>query len=214
MLSNLATLGLKACLAKYGRVEVQVLTKNIWDLVTGTIAQVEVVGQGWQSPGGVTCRAIFVRTDGIQVDLAAAWRGQICLCAPTHAKVQLQLNQADFNHFLASRLLTHTLEKLVIAGDPVTKLRVTDLTGQEMALTAEWQGIQHSFILQPNAQGKAQILGEPQVLVQEIEHFFNHLVVDLQGLELRLDSFAIQTGLLTLHAQAKLWRFPEQTLSF
>jgi hypothetical protein len=190
-----------------------VASKNFWDLLTGKVDEVEVNGRGWQSPKGITCRAISVRTGAIAIEVGGVLVGQILLQRAVTAEARLALNAVDFGNFLSSALLRPLLQQLVVQGQPVTKLEVMQVNEAGVALNAQWQGVTYPLLLLPSADGKAVISGEP-VLATPLENFFNNLTVDLQGLELTMASFALAQELLHLKADARVWKFPSAVLEF
>ncbi|WP_287129342.1 LmeA family phospholipid-binding protein [Candidatus Cyanaurora vandensis] len=208
VLSNLATLGLKQCLARQESVVVRVVSKNFLALLNGWVDGVEVHGRGWQSPRGVTCRAIAVRAGAIGVEVGAVLRGQIILRETVQATAQLDLNAQDFNNFLGSVLLKDTLARLVIDQELLTGLRVEGLQDQQMFLSGIWGAERRDFVLTAGATGKAVVTGGTPQLAQALQDFLNTLTVDLHGLELGLDCFSLNQDILRLKAKARIWQFP------
>jgi len=208
-LSNLATLGLKQCLARYEHVLVRVSSKRLFALLGGWVDGVEVYGTGWRSPKGVSCRSLTVRIGTVGLDLTAIWRGQIVLQQPVAASATLVLNAQDFNHFLGSTLVRKALEKL-----PLTDIAVAAGGPEHLVLTGMAEGMVHRFELRARPDGKATVIGAKSDLTRALEQFLNTLAVDLQGLELGLERFTIEQGLLQIQAQGRVWKFPEGGLSF
>ncbi len=213
-LSNLATLGLKACLARWEKVAVRVISKDFFSLLKGEIDQVEVQGLAWQSPRGLSCRALSVHTEPLALDLAAILSGKILLKQAVGATAQVALNADDFAHLLVSPLLDDYWSSLTVADQPISALRVDDLVDGKLLLSGQWQGTAYQFELQAGTDGKALVSGSQDDLARALADFFNHLMIDLQGLELRLDKFTITQNILHLDAKARVWQFPQKALNF
>ncbi|WP_218079321.1 LmeA family phospholipid-binding protein [Anthocerotibacter panamensis] len=214
LLSSLTTLGLKTCLAGHETVSVRIVSKNFLHLLTGGVDEVEVHGKGWQSPRGVTCRAIAVRTGALMVDVRAVLSGKIVLKNPAPASAQLALNRQDFNNFLKSPLLDKSLNRLVVEGEPVTDLHAERMEEGTLWVSGQWGSERPDFELQAGRDGKAVVTRGHARLSQSLQEFFNNMVIDLHGLELRMDSFAVRDTLLHLQAQGNLWQFPDRAFNF
>jgi hypothetical protein len=214
VLSSLATLGLKACLARWESIQVRVVSRNFLNLLSGQVDEVEIAGQGWQSLRGLTCRTLAVRTQPIQVDIGAAVGGKIILKRSSLGTAQISLNGQDFNNFLKSVLIKDCLARLIIDGEPLTQLFVDRLEKGVLHISGEWCRQRFGFELRAGQDGKAFSSGDPQPLGQGLADFFNHLVIDLQGLELKMESFRIDDTILHLKANARIWQFPQKAVTF
>eukprot|EP00741_Cyanophora_paradoxa_P017343 tig00020961_g16753.t1 len=212
VLSNISRLAIKAVLRRCDRINVRVVSNNLFTLLGGTVDEVVVEGQGWESPGGLSCRR-------------AALRGH-----PPKAVSKLVLNAQDFNRFVSSPILRDTFPRLLLEGHEIRFVGVKSIDESSVASMVEYGGRALVCTLRVQPGGKIAFEsaeeGEPvgpvdaaaaavdaAAVGRELEGFFNGMTVDLSGLILKVARFEIHKNSMAVSAEGQITRFPSALVS-
>ena len=118
LISNLAVIALKLRLAKNSGVmcETNASSSNI--ILTGIIKNITVKGKGWESPLGLTCRAIEANVDKCAIDINSVIKNRkLRLTDPAIGKAMIALDTADFRNFITHPLFEAQSPSLSGKGD-------------------------------------------------------------------------------------------------
>eukprot|EP00741_Cyanophora_paradoxa_P010475 tig00000158_g10128.t1 len=231
-ISSIATAGLSMILKHQDGVSVRIVSSNFLSLLSGHVDEVEVEGRGWETPRGLSCRSIHVKTEALQLDLPAVLSGRIVLASEARATARLVVGDQDFNSFLVSPVFRSSLSKLKMDGRPLLGLRARGIRRGVLELAADYDGVEHCFDVVAGPGGKAVVsggnvpegataAGDPSTdaalaarLAKALEDFLNGVVLDLNGLLVRLEAFSIHDGRLEISGSGKVWKFPTGLLAF
>lgn len=105
LISQLAVIALKVRLANHSGVscDVNASSKNLF--LKSSVGPVRVRGRSWESPLGLTCRAIDANVDVCRLDMnSVLQRRKLILVTPAEGKAMVALNPEDFGSFLTHPL--------------------------------------------------------------------------------------------------------------
>lgn len=107
LISQLAVVALKVRLAKQSGVSCDVTASSKDLFLNSSVGPVTVRGRGWQSPLGLTCRAIDATVETCKLDMNKVISNRkLILITPAVGKAMVALNSDDFGSFLTHPLLT------------------------------------------------------------------------------------------------------------
>lgn len=107
LISQLAVVALKLRLAQHSGVscDVNASSKNLF--LKSSVGPVTVRGRGWESPLGLTCRAIDANVETCTLDMNSVLnKRKLILVTPAVGKAMVALDPKDFGSFLTHPLLT------------------------------------------------------------------------------------------------------------
>jgi len=106
LISNAAIVALKLRLARHSGVACEVNASSSNIIFNRTIGPVSVKGRGWESPLGLSCRAIEANVDRCSLDMNRVIRDKkLSLIEPAMGKAMIALDATDFGNFITHPLL-------------------------------------------------------------------------------------------------------------
>ena len=218
--------------------EVEKLDVNIrtdpFKLVQGQLDSVSIEGEGLVMKKDLRAEEVQVTTTNIAINPLSAAFGKIELTRPTEAEAQVVLTEEDLERAFNSEFIHNKLQNLEvnIEGKP-TKINTGKiefrLPGEsKVALNAEivlqatgaTQKVGFTAVPRMNA-GQRIMLEDIQyaegveespltaALIESASDLLDLSNFELTGMSFRLTSLDVQTGKLTLQAQAYVEKFPE-----
>ena len=218
--------------------EVEKLDVNIrtdpFKLVQGQLDSVSIEGEGLVMKKDLRAEEVQVTTTNIAINPLSAAFGKIELTRPTEAEAQVVLTEEDLERAFNSEFIHNKLQNLGvnIEGKP-TKINTGKiefrLPGEsKVALNAEivlqatgaTQKVGFTAVPRMNA-GQRIMLEDIQyaegveespltaALIESASDLLDLSNFELTGMSFRLTSLDVQTGKLTLQAQAYVEKFPE-----
>jgi len=107
LISNLAIIALKIRLAKNSGVSCKVNASSSKIMFDGMVGPICVKGRGWESPLGLSCRAIEAQVESCFLDIRSIIQNRkIKLIEPAIGQAMVALNKDDFGNFITHPLLT------------------------------------------------------------------------------------------------------------
>jgi len=104
-ISQLACMALKRRLEDHTHVSCD-LTADSNNLLLGRVGPVTVKGRGWESPLGLTCRAIEATVDECKLDMGRVISNQkLVLTTPAEGRAMVALSARDFGNFITHPLI-------------------------------------------------------------------------------------------------------------
>jgi len=188
--------------------------------LSGGVRSVRITGRRWASPRNLTCDGIEFVVGACRIDLSAAlaMRG-IVLERPATGTARLSFDSSDFGNFL-----THPLTREAARGRFAfdnTDARVVD--SDHLELTATWLEDENAkspqrFALRPGSTvGSVDVDADGVVdsaSSRAMKRFFETLVVDLEGTELRYKSMRIDGETVEFELDLTVNRFPSPNVRF
>ena len=118
VISRLAVVALKLRLAAHTGVKCDVTASSSDLLLKQQVGPVTVKGRGWQSPLGLTCRAIEATVQQCDLDMSAViTRQKLILTTPAKGDAMIAMNGQDFSSFI-----NHPLMKPPQVDDDTAKI--------------------------------------------------------------------------------------------
>ena len=106
LISKLAVVALKLRLAANTGVKCDVTASSSDLLLKQQVGPVTVKGRGWQSPLGLTCRAIEATVQQCDLDMSAViTRQKLILTTPAKGDAMIAMNGQDFSSFITHPLM-------------------------------------------------------------------------------------------------------------
>ena len=106
VISRLAVVALKLRLAAHTGVKCDVTASSSDLLLKQQVGPVTVKGRGWQSPLGLTCRAIEATVQQCDLDMSAViTRQKLILTTPAKGDAMIAMNGQDFSSFITHPLM-------------------------------------------------------------------------------------------------------------
>ncbi|HLO51940.1 MAG TPA: DUF2993 domain-containing protein [Kamptonema sp.] len=204
-------------------------------LAQGAVDSVSIDGKGLVMQQDLRMEELELHLKDLSVNPLSAVFGKIELTQPSLGTVRVVLTESDINRAFNSEYITTKLsaQKVHVNGNPVTidakSVECNLLESGKFALNAEvlvreTSSIEKvSFIALPqiNQEGWGISLGDVEypshhelspeltaALVEKASEILNLRNFDLKGMSVRIQQLDVQPGLLTLHASAKVDRFP------
>jgi hypothetical protein len=232
IISHLAETALKRRLRDQSGVTCDVTANSGDMLFKGKVGPVTVKGKGWQSPLGLTCRALEATVDTCELDMGRVLSSQkLVLTRPARGTAMVALNGKDFGTFLTHPLLRQNAPCLQEGGECVEFLRDgASINPQSKAVVffGKYEGETYKCTLQRGGkQQKALITVESQSpelqstatrLSCAISDFFNEMLFELDGTFLSFRDMMV-TGkggdpCVMLALQITVKKFPSPGLAF
>lgn len=233
-LSKVVEVGLSSQLDEVESLDVDIRTNPI-KLMQGELDSVAIEGQGLVMKKDLRAEELAVKTGNIAINPLSVAFGEIELTQPTQAEAHVVLTEQDIERAFNSEYIHQKLQNLDlnVKGQPTTinTRRVEfSLPGDgkvkinaEIYLNQTGETQQISFMTVPriNTTGEQVVLEEVQyvegrelspelttALIDRASELLNLRNFELQGMSLRLKGLEVQTGKLTLQAQAYVEEFP------
>jgi hypothetical protein len=196
----MAVIALKMRLVDQTHVSCDIAQLTADTLLRGRVGPCTVKGRGWQSIGGLTCRAIEASVDSCDLDFnSIITKQKLRLTTPANGKAMISLNDKDFGNFITH----HLVRPPVIAGDSQIEfikegIQIDAKKGQVTFLAA-YNGEQYKCILKRglSAAGKAdlQVVSESgkesRQMREALSKFFNEMIFELDGTFLSFNDLMI-----------------------
>ncbi|VEU37720.1 unnamed protein product [Pseudo-nitzschia multistriata] len=242
LISTLACMALKKRLVDQTHVSCD-LTAESNNLLFGRVGPVTVRGRGWQSPLGLTCRAIEATVNECTLDMGRVVTNQkLVLTTPAEGQAMVALSATDFGNFITHPLMKppsppvnsdRSNSRLVFQKENVS---INPSTGL-IIFYGTYAGSEWKFELQRNTRGaeKAKIdatlvesrgTDERDVDVDAMEKslalttskFFNDMVFELDGTFLSFEDMMLtdkgRESSVMLSLRIKVKKFPSPGLEF
>lgn len=233
-LSKVVEVGLSSQLDEVENLDVDIRTNPI-KLMQGELDSVGIEGQGLVMKKDLRAEELTVKTGNISINPLSAAFGEIELTHPTQAEAHVVLTEQDIERAFNSEYIHQKLQNLDLnlQGQPaiVNTRRVEfSLPGDgkvtinaeiDLNQTGETQQISFMTIPRISAGGEGVVLEEVQyaegrelspelttALLDRASELLNLRNFELQGMSLCLKGLEVQTGKLTLQAQAYVEEFP------
>lgn len=104
-ISQLACMALKRRLEDHTHVSCE-LTADSNQLILGRVGPVTVKGRGWESPLGLTCKAIEATVNECKLDMGRVISNQkLVLTTPAEGRAMVALSATDFGNFITHPLM-------------------------------------------------------------------------------------------------------------
>ena len=251
LISNAAELILRTRLRAHRLVSVSV-DGSPADLLSGRVAGVQVAGSGWCTPMKLSCEELRFNVGRTSLDFSKIPQGRIVLQQPARGSAKISFTAEDWGNFLAHPLLLNALtaRRRSAAAPSVTLGRAAIDASGAVRFNVVWGGVALVASLSqpvgssrakvacaappPAEQGSTQPPAELPPELEEaardaaafLEGFFNELLVDLDGCELRFRSLevagraasprsrAVGAALLELDLDVCVKRFPSPAINF
>jgi len=193
-------------------------------LALGELGSARVRGRGWSSPRDLTCRKIDLVARDVRVDARAAMamRG-VVMTRPARGEARLTLDGDDFTNFLrhplarrAARDETFEFERGDVARDGAGGCL-------ECAVVMRDGAARRTVRVRPGERSRVRASAEgdgdgDRALERALETFFERLVLDLDGTELRYRDMTIDARApaptVTFELDLCVKRFPSPGLRF
>lgn len=233
-LSKVVETGLSTQLDEVEKLDVDIRTNPV-KLMQGELDSVAIEGQGLVMKKDLRAEELAVKTGNIAINPLGVTFGDIELTHPTQAEAHVVLTEQDIERAFNSEYIHQKLQNLDlnVKGKPTlinTRRVEFSLPGNgkvrinaEIYLnqTDETQQISFMALPQVNTTGEQVVLEEVQyvdgrelspelttALLDRTSELLNLRNFELQGMSLRLKQLEVQTGKLTLQAQAYVEEFP------
>ncbi|CAM9202634.1 unnamed protein product [Ectocarpus sp. 6 AP-2014] len=170
------------------------VNSSAMNLVRGNLEQAKVDGLNWVTPMGMTLRTIALTLNEMNIKPSEVFRGKILFKCPAEGEALIELDAQDFGNFLVHPLLT-TADLPSGKFDFRREGTALDVERGRATFTGIWQG--QPVVMeacQPDRFGKihARVAQRGRLtdlgirtLSEEMTHFFNTVVLDLDGTAVR-----------------------------
>mmetsp|Transcript_8955 Transcript_8955/g.21838 ORF Transcript_8955/g.21838 Transcript_8955/m.21838 type:complete len:314 (+) Transcript_8955:245-1186(+) len=242
LISNLACMALKRRLVDQTHLSCD-LTADSNNLLFGRVGPVTVKGRGWQSPLGLTCRAIEATVSECSLDMGRVISNQkLVLTTPAEGRAMVALSSIDFGNFITHPLMKppsppingdNSNSRLVFQKENVS---VEPSTGC-VTFYGTYADSEYKFTLQraPDSADKAKIeathveSGGDHERVADIgaiekslalttSKFFNEMVFELDGTFLSFEDMMLtdkgRESSVMLSLRIKVKKFPSPGVEF
>jgi len=225
LLSSVASVALRLVLRKCGSVNINVDSNNIFALLSGSVDGVSVQGTDWQTPKNLTCRKVSVRTLGtFGIDIPAILSGKIALQKESPASVDITLDAADLNNFLANPVMKDQVAALGRGDLPITSVRVESISPSSRSVLVSCTTLGRTYRLSVGpgqssipalvkASEGVEYDGNVQEVCVRLQGWLNSLVVDFAGTLCCMQKFQVIGPSLTVTAGATICKYPSQALT-
>jgi len=127
-ISQLACMALKRRLEDHTHVSCD-LTADSNNLLFGRVGPVTVKGRGWESPLGLTCRAIEATVNECKLDMGRVVSNQkLVLTTPAEGRAMVALSARDFGNFITHPLIKPPSPPINFDNNIVTQISESRLT--------------------------------------------------------------------------------------
>lgn len=204
LISKLAVVALKLRLAAHTGVKCDVTATSSDLLLKQQVGPVTVKGRGWQSPLGLTCRAIEATVQQCDLDMSAViTRQKLILTTPAKGDAMIAMNGQDFSSFITHPLMKPPQVKDDAAAQASPKISFVkdgvkiDTNTGSVIFYLMYDGHKYRCDLRrgPDQSARAIIDVSPseefspadirdetsRMLTDSISRFFNELVFELDG---------------------------------
>ena len=233
-LNKLAEVALSTQLDEVEKLEVQVKT-DPGKLAQGELESLTIDGDGLVIQEGLRMEKMEMQISSIAVNPWKALMGNIELTQPAEGTARVVLTEADINRAFNSESLSDQMRNLSISidGKPMTidtlnvdchlqgagkvaldakillsqtgETRVVSFTTTPRASAGGW-GVSLEDIQYPEGQELSPEL--TKVLMQKASEILNLRNFEMEGISLRIHQIDVDTGKLTLQAEANVTQFP------
>jgi hypothetical protein len=220
LIATLAEQALKLRLKGQAYVKFDVVASSSDMLLQGRVGPVRVRGRSWQSPRGLTCRAIEAKVDQCELDISKIMaKRKLLLTTPALGESFIAMNAQDFGNFLIHPLIkpptvvvTGPSSSSSVTAQPVQFSRddvVIDPASKNVRFYGKWMSGQWAFDLRRQEECKTDVTVTRMItaesnaeasnnndedaiaLAQAMTSFFNYLVVELDGTFLAFQDMSI-----------------------
>ena len=217
-------------LKSYGSVRVAIEAPIEAAIARGEVRRVEITGTGWSSPRSLTCRNIEFIVDepcALDVEAAMQMRG-ILLKRPARGRARLTFDSRDFGNFLSHPLLRAAAAAAAARRDGFDFV----FEGGETARVCGNEGfLEYSGVIGASGERRtvrmrpmegsrvdARLVGADadETFERSMASFFERLVIDLEGTELRYRDMTIDPARSTVDFELDLCvkKFPSPNIQF
>ena len=231
-LSSVAEAALKTplVLKSYGSVRVVIDAPIEAAIARGEVRRVEITGTAWSSPRSLTCRNIEFIVDepcALDVEAAVGMRG-ILLKRPARGSARLTFDSSDFGNFLSHPLLRAAAAAarrdeggfdFVFEGGETARV-CGDEGYLEYSGVVGGSGERRTIRMRPmeGSRVDARLVGADadETFERSMASFFERLVIDLEGTELRYRDMTIDPARSTVDFELDLCvrKFPSPNIQF
>ncbi len=231
-ISSVAEAALKTplVLKSYGSVRVAIEAPIEAAIARGEVRRVEITGTAWSSPRSLTCRNIEFIVDepcALDVEAAVGMRG-ILLKRPARGSARLTFDSSDFGNFLSHPLLRAAAAAarrdeggfdFVFEGGETARV-CGDEGYLEYSGVVGGSGERRTIRMRPmeGSRVDARLVGADadETFERSMASFFERLVIDLEGTELRYRDMTIDPARSTVDFELDLCvrKFPSPNIQF
>ena len=231
-ISSVAEAALKTplVLKSYGSVRVAIEAPIEAAIARGEVRRVEITGTAWSSPRSLTCRNIEFIVDepcALDVEAAVGMRG-IFLKRPARGSARLTFDSSDFGNFLSHPLLRAAAAAarrdeggfdFVFEGGETARV-CGDEGYLEYSGVVGGSGERRTIRMRPmeGSRVDAHLVGADadETFERSMASFFERLVIDLEGTELRYRDMTIDPARSTVDFELDLCvrKFPSPNIQF
>ena len=231
-ISSVAEAALKTplVLKSYGSVRVAIDAPIEAAIARGEVRRVEITGTAWSSPRSLTCRNIEFIVDepcALDVEAAVGMRG-ILLKRPARGSARLTFDSSDFGNFLSHPLLRAAAAAarrdeggfdFVFEGGETARV-CGDEGYLEYSGVVGGSGERRTIRMRPmeGSRVDARLVGADadETFERSMASFFERLVIDLEGTELRYRDMTIDPARSTVDFELDLCvrKFPSPNIQF
>ena len=231
-ISSVAEAALKTplVLKSYGSVRVAIDAPIEAAIARGEVRRVEITGTAWSSPRSLTCRNIEFIVDepcALDVEAAVGMRG-ILLKRPARGSARLTFDSSDFGNFLSHPLLRAAAAAarrdeggfdFVFEGGETARV-CGDEGYLEYSGVVGGSGERRTIRMRPmeGSRVDAHLVGADadETFERSMASFFERLVIDLEGTELRYRDMTIDPARSTVDFELDLCvrKFPSPNIQF
>ena len=231
-ISSVAEAALKTplVLKSYGSVRVVIDAPIEAAIARGEVRRVEITGTAWSSPRSLTCRNIEFIVDepcALDVEAAVGMRG-ILLKRPARGSARLTFDSSDFGNFLSHPLLRAAAAAarrdeggfdFVFEGGETARV-CGDEGYLEYSGVVGGSGERRTIRMRPmeGSRVDARLVGADadETFERSMASFFERLVIDLEGTELRYRDMTIDPARSTVDFELDLCvrKFPSPNIQF
>jgi hypothetical protein len=203
LIENLAVLILKTRLARYDEVKVKVDASPL-GLIQGKIDGVTIQGTDWASPVALTSRSLYFSLGLTQIDYTALlMERRISLRSPKpQGQARILFSPNDFGNFLRHPLFQAATKRAVQGGPFNFDGSSVSIEEGSVLFTGTWRGETYDLCLMPNqpeeGEKKVRLTARGRrskekdaIVSSDLASFFNELLIDLQGVQLRFLSMDV-----------------------
>jgi len=233
-LNKAAEIGLSSQLDEVEELDVNIKT-DPFKLMQGQVDEVTIEGEGLVMQGDLRVEELDMHMSGVAINPLSAAFGKIELTKPTEASTHVVLLESDLNRAFNSEFIRNKLQnqQVHVNGQPMTidpqqvdfrlpgegkvALNATVLLRE----TGETNQVAFTAVPQVSVNGQTVALEDVQygegeelspeltkALVDQTSELLNLSNFDLEGMTLKINSLKVETGKLTLEAQAHVEQIP------
>ena len=233
-LNKAAEIGLSSQLDEVENLDVDIKTDPL-KLVQGQIDSVDIEGEGMVMQGDLRVEEMDMHMSGVAINSVSAAFGKIELTKPTQGSAHVVLTEADINRAFNSEYVRNQLQntKVNIGGQSVTIVpqhvdfrlpnegKVALKADVLLRETNEAKQVAFTAVPQISSNGKSVSLEDVQygegeeispeltkALVDQTSEILDLSNFDLEGISLKINNLKVETGKLTLEAEAYVEQIP------